>query len=221
VSESTFREIERFSGKNRGVMERISIIPNAVSLPKISPPSDRVKERRVDFGSPYLFSIISTDKPHKGIGDLLHVFEYVAQQLPDVRLIIVGRGTPSRDRVPDSLRERVELLGEIESDFLWRLYRCATFVVIPSIKEGFCLPLIEAHAVGVPVVARPIPAILEIATSDDFIADDMSRESFLSAILSALSSKNEGSQRLMDHASNFSVSRITEQTISVYKEAVR
>jgi glycosyltransferase involved in cell wall biosynthesis len=56
---------------------------------------------------------------------------------------------------------RVHLLGRLEDAQLARAYQSASLLVLPSLHEGFCLPVIEAMASGLPVVAARATALPE------------------------------------------------------------
>jgi glycosyltransferase involved in cell wall biosynthesis len=56
---------------------------------------------------------------------------------------------------------RAEFLGPVSQARLAALYRAATVFVCPSEHEGFCAPILEAMAAGVPVVARAAGAVPE------------------------------------------------------------
>lgn len=77
--------------------------------------------------------------------------------------------------------DRVHFLGQIPTEELAALYRSAAALVLPSVHEGFCLPVIEAMAHGLPVIAARSSALPETVgdagltfTPDD--ADDLARQ---------------------------------------------
>jgi glycosyltransferase involved in cell wall biosynthesis len=67
----------------------------------------------------------------------------------------------SHDAVDDS--SGILQLGYVSDDELWSLYRGARAVVVPSLDEGFGLPLIEAASLGTPLVVSDIPVFRWIA----------------------------------------------------------
>ncbi len=72
--------------------------------------------------------------------------------------------TRARTRPPPACRPgRVRVLGRVSDADLAVLLRRATALVVPSRAEGFGLPLLEAMAVGTPVVTSDAPALVEVA----------------------------------------------------------
>jgi glycosyltransferase involved in cell wall biosynthesis len=89
----------------------------------------------------------------KGVGLAIRALVHA----PDWRLVIAGAGDDA-PRLIDlarllGVRGRVELVGHVSREELWRLYSEAGAVVLPSLKEGASLVCAEALAVGAPVVA--------------------------------------------------------------------
>lgn len=58
--------------------------------------------------------------------------------------------------------DRVDMLGLVDAGHLAALRKNAVAVVVPSLKEGFGLPVLEAMTAGVPVVASDTPALREV-----------------------------------------------------------
>src|SRR6185503_14566805 len=79
------------------------------------------------------------------------------------RLVVAGRGTPPR--VADDLvaSGRVRFVGAVEDAELVRLTRGAAALLHPSRYEGFGMSVIEAMALGVPVLASRCAAVEEVA----------------------------------------------------------
>ena len=108
---------------------------------------------------------VSSTIPRKRIDVLLEVFSRFRGVDPDARLLRVG-GPLTREQ--QRLAERLNVIDAIvELPFLDRLqlaalYRRAAVVVLPSEREGFGLPVVEAMACGTPVIASDIPALREV-----------------------------------------------------------
>jgi glycosyltransferase involved in cell wall biosynthesis len=103
--------------------------------------------------------------PRKRLDTLLEVFCGVRETLGNVRLLRVGGLLTAQQRalartlgVDDAIVE----FPFLERPLLAALYRRASLVLLPSDREGFGLPLVEAMACGTPVVASAISALLEV-----------------------------------------------------------
>jgi glycosyltransferase involved in cell wall biosynthesis len=102
--------------------------------------------------------------PNKGHLDLLDAFAlFLDRCTSEARLLLVGSEDPRLARYAEAVRERsraldlearVEWLPDVGEAALKAAYLCADALVSLSAHEGFCVPLVEAMALGVPVVAR-------------------------------------------------------------------
>lgn len=69
------------------------------------------------------------------------------------------------------LQGSIHVLGFVSDKELSAIYRGATALVIPSLAEGFCLPVVEAMASSVPVIASDIPVFKEIVGDAGILVD--------------------------------------------------
>lgn len=102
----------------------------------------------------------------KGLDTLIQAFALVADDRPDLRLRIAGRGKDAV-RVAElaasaGVAHRVELLGAVTEAERQRLFREAAVLVMPSRFEGFGMVAAEAMAAGVPVVAAASGSLPEV-----------------------------------------------------------
>lgn len=190
VSEATKRALVQLSPS---VSERITVIPNAIPSYLEETHQSCLASKKVPAlmkDGPFFLAVLSNTKPHKGIEDLVRAYSEVACTANTPRLILAGYGA----RALNNDRQLVELikatpavvvLGEVKDDELRALYEAADSVIIPSLAEGFCLPALEAKSVGTRVVCRPIPAVIELVSSNDIIAQDDSCAALAEAIRTA------------------------------------
>jgi phosphatidylinositol alpha-mannosyltransferase len=101
------------------------------------------------------------DEARKGLPVLLAAFETLAATRPDLRLLIAGPGDPDEVRraLPADLADRVELLGLVSDVDKARMLASVDLYVAPNIGgESFGIVLLEAMAVGTPVLASDLDA---------------------------------------------------------------
>ncbi|WP_353815383.1 glycosyltransferase family 4 protein [Agromyces sp. SYSU T00266] len=155
VSESTAADLVDLLGVDP---DRIDVVPLAGGA--VAPRDATAGTERSDD----LVLAIGNRMPHKNFVALL---EAVALMPADRRPRVVVTGSHDDDPLAPEVRrlgldERVRLERWVASDELERLYAEAALLVFPTRFEGFGLPLIEAMARGVPVVASDLPVLREV-----------------------------------------------------------
>lgn len=124
----------------------------------------------VSAGERPYFLCIATIEPRKNHLLLLNVWRRMAEQLGDraPRLILIGRRGWENENVIDILERSVALRGhviehaDVDDRLLVQLMAGARAVLLPSFAEGYGMPVAEALASGVPVIASDIPALREV-----------------------------------------------------------
>ena len=128
-----------------------------------------VRERH-GLDGPYLMSV-GTLHPRKNLGLLVDAFGDMASSVdasPGLRLVLAGkRGwlwEPLLERIRDrGLRERVICTGYVDPQELSALLTGAVAMVMPSLYEGFGLPILEAMACNTPVICSNASSLPEVA----------------------------------------------------------
>jgi len=172
---------------------------------------------------------VSTLEPRKKLGNLLQAYESMSQPVRDrYPLILVGGAgwlseSLHRDIDRCSGQGWLRYLGFIPESDLPVLYSGARAFVYPSIYEGFGLPVLEAMASGVPVVASNRSSLPEITKGaarlvdpDDIDALRVSIEIVLSDEAWRSTAKLQG----LAVADGFSWDNCVDQTIRVYERIV-
>jgi glycosyltransferase involved in cell wall biosynthesis len=121
-------------------------------------------------GRPPAILFVGRITPHKRHDLLLRAFAlYRRHRAPDARLHLVGEpvspayGAAVRGLADELAPGAVTIEGGIAPVALWDRYRHADAFLSMSEHEGFCIPLLEAFAFAVPVIARPAGGIPEVA----------------------------------------------------------
>ncbi len=188
VSRHTQHGVQTLTGVADG---KIRFVPNAISPRKLAQSGEVAHPDQV---SPYLLAIFSNIKPHKGLSDLLVAYRAfreggcwrsAARQCPE--LLLAGYGVQDGAALVQA-DEGVRFVGALSDRELRDTVRGAQALIVPSLVEGFCLPAVEAQAVGTPVVCRPVPALLELVTERDTVAESFSVPSLTRALEASMKS---------------------------------
>ena len=140
--------------------ERVSVLPNpAPQLPPM-PSREELRNELGLAGNVVVFA--GRLGPQKALGVLLRALV----QLPDVALAVAGDG-PERASLESTARElaldgRVSFLGAVSREQVLRLFRAADASVLPSAWENFPHTVVEALAVGCPVIATAVGGVPEV-----------------------------------------------------------
>jgi len=169
-----FRRLDGKIAVSRPAMEFVrkyfpgyyNIIPNGVDLERFSPdvsPIDEFGDGKVNI----LF--VGRLEKRKGADYLLKAYRRVKQEIPNSRLIIVGPGTRLRKKyekqVMRSGLKDVVFVGYVGYDELPRYYKTADVFCSPATGwESFGIVLLEAMAMGKPIVASDIGGYTGIVT---------------------------------------------------------
>lgn len=117
---------------------------------------------------------------------------------------------------------RVVLTGPVTDPDLSILLKAAALVVLPSLYEGFCLPLVEAMACGTPTVCSNSSCLPEVSGGVLRYFDPLSVEEMSACIEQVLEDSNlraSLSSKGKERASSFSWLRCAEETLAVLKSA--
>jgi phosphatidylinositol alpha-mannosyltransferase len=139
------------------------IVPIAVHVARFE------RATPADLGSGRKLLFVGRLDARKGFPTVVAAFELVAENQPDLRLVVVGEG-PDRAAAgslrPD-LRQRVHMLGAVPNPDLPPIYSACDVYLGSSVGgESFGVVLVEAMAAGVPVVASDIPGYRDVVRDD-------------------------------------------------------
>jgi glycosyltransferase involved in cell wall biosynthesis len=173
VSEYSRQRIIDWSGVNP---EKVIAVGNGVD-PLYSPQGVRWQHPR-----PYLL-YVGNQRAHKNVELLIDAF---ARSLltSEYDLLLTGQFSESvaAKVATNKLGAQVHALGMVPEEQLPSLYRGASALALPSLYEGFGLPLVEAMACGTPVVASNVTAIPEVCGDAALLFDPYDLDGMVGAL---------------------------------------
>jgi len=138
--------------------------------------------RQKDLHERYILFVGSLE-PRKNLPVLLEAWQAIALQHPDVSLVVAGvPGAVFRPVALPHAVARLQWAGYVSEAELPGLYAGATAFVLPSLEEGFGLPVLEAMACGVPVIAADAGALPEVVGEAGILFDPASPAALAAAL---------------------------------------
>jgi glycosyltransferase involved in cell wall biosynthesis len=155
---------------------RVHVIGNGVSAALREPPDlDATFRIRTRLRLPERYVLaVGTVEPRKALDVLVDAMS--RPTAPDLPLVIAGSPGWGGVDLPDLARkrglppDRLIMLGRLTDGELTVVLHGAAVLAVPSLAEGFGLPLLEAMAAGIPVVHSDAPALVEVAAGTGAMA---------------------------------------------------
>lgn len=155
------RLVDRLAAPQR----KIHVIYNGVN-PSFRP-GDRSEARNRlgdEFPRGRILLAIGNARPHKNLSNLIQAFEIAAQSISsDWKLLLVADGADKLLQPTQFQRTRILTKSNISDDQLRLMYQAADAFIMPSLNEGFGMPIVEAMASGLPVLCSDIDVFREVA----------------------------------------------------------
>jgi phosphatidylinositol alpha-mannosyltransferase len=207
---------------------RMVVIPNGIEPEHFSPSA--LPYARYRDGRPTILFVGRYNDARKGFKYLTRAIALVCAQYPDVRLLVVGRGTPKRYlRFIEShgLERNVEFAGFASADELPRYYASADLFCSPATgRESFGLVVMEAMASGKAVVTTAIPGHQGILSNgvEGLLVAPESAQALAMALIRLLADRPLA--RAMGEAGratamNYSWTEVGKRVVTQYEQAGR
>jgi glycosyltransferase involved in cell wall biosynthesis len=207
--------------------DRLRVVPIGVDA-IFSPAPDPVGDAQAaallgptDPRAPELLHVGSTI-PRKRLDLVLRAFAMVRRRRAGARLVRVGGPlTPPQQDLARALgiASSIVELPHLDTRTLAAVYRRASAVILPSDREGFGLPVLEALASGRPVVASDIPALRESGGRAACFCEPGSAEAFAERAVVAIEHpdahrRDEG----LRHAGDRTWREYARRMVEIYRE---
>ena len=206
--------------------ERTTAVYNGVDVP-----DDLLTkiESRQRFNIPLdamVFGTVARLTPMKGIEFSIQAFAEILQHLPDAIYVLVGDGDKSREyqelTVSLGIKNSVKFLG-YQANVFDPLTAMDIFL-FPSLKEAMGISVVEALAVGLPVVSTNVGGLPEVITSDvgSLVQPSDSHAMAREAIAIATGNRDELAKNARLRAEEmFSVASMVSKTSAVYQKLLK
>ena len=182
---------------------------------------------RLGIERPYLLHH-GTIQPRKNLKRLIEAYHLMLADYADLDfdLVLAGQQGWASDEIVNAAtrsrdRGKVILAGVLGDSDLALLIKGARLAVVPSLYEGFSLPMVEAMACGVPTIASRTSCLPEISGNALAYFDPLSIEDMASCMHAVLCNSELSSslrQKGIDRARDFTWERCARETLNVLKE---
>ncbi len=215
--------------RSYGVTSRIEIVPNGIDLEPFRNP--RGRRTRVELGLPESAKVmvyVGRIAPEKNLAFLLRAFAVVNQELPETHLLLVGDG-PEVDNLRDQAQkagigDKVIFTGCVEYEDVPDYLGMADAFVTASVTEVHPLSVIEAMAVGLPILGIESPGVGDIVVDgvNGFLSGHDLAE--FSLKMFRLMSENDLRARLarkaLEDSEQYSILNTSKRILEFYEELV-
>jgi glycosyltransferase involved in cell wall biosynthesis len=193
--------------------------------------TDNSLQKKFGIEKHYILSV-GTLQPRKNYVRLIEAFSIFLkknkQKFGKIQLVIAGKkgwmyeeiaAAPVKFGIGDS----VKFIDFVDDMFLPSLYKNALCFALPSLYEGFGLPVAEAMMQGCPVVVSDVSSLPEIAGKAGIYVDPNSSESIAQGLLTAVRQRNlmQGKYRVtkgLEKIKEFTWEKAAKQTLEVLEE---
>ncbi len=205
--------------------DKFNVIPLGASEPKTT--SIEVISR-LGINCPY-FLFVGTLEPRKNLVSLLTAYSGLDEAIKNqAKLVIAGGKGWGKENITDALTNlgltnHVMLLGYVDETTLSTLYANALFLAMPSLYEGFGLPIVEAMAYGIPVLTANNSSMPEVAGAAGFFVDALdvgSIRSGLSQMITNVGLRSSLAANAKQNAAGFNWDDSAHKMIGMFEKAI-
>jgi len=218
--------------QKHGLKVKSEVVSNGIDLANFSPSSEYksfLRKFNLDKESKKILFVGRLMK-EKGLDILFQAYQLVNERIPNTRLILVGKGYLRKEleKLAEKLGvdDKVIFTGFISDELLKQAYSASDIFVLPSRAETQSLVLLEASAMGLPLVGAKITAIPELVKDgwNGYTFEPENHEDLAQKIIKILSNGklmekfSKNSLKLAEkHDLNKSVNRLEELYRSLLK----
>lgn len=210
--------------------DKIAVVSNAVGeeFEKNFFSEEKLEEVRKKYSLSRKFILyVGTLQPRKNLPKLLEAFSKIKEKIPGYKLVLVGnRNAHNFDKkieeeiFRNNLKAEVIFPGYVSQNDLPIVYRLASVFVLPSLYEGFGIPLLEAMSQKIPVLASDIAVHREIASEAASYFNSKSVDDFSEKLYNCIVNQNLREKQIQlgsERAKSFSWEKSAQKMLSIYQ----
>lgn len=206
ISNSSKQSLEEFGFKN------VSIVPIGISAKSLA-------ELPEKSNIPTLIAMSRLTKA-KRVDHAIRAFEKVKEKFSNAQLLVVGDG-PARKYLENMAGDGVHFFGRVSEEKKKELLKSAHVLLVPGLREGWCLVVTEANAMGTPSVGYNVPGLRDsIVDGKTGLLCEQNSEALAQTAISFLSNKNL-QKKLALNALKFSRTFTWEKSAEVFLERLK
>jgi glycosyltransferase involved in cell wall biosynthesis len=226
-SEDGRRDVADLLGVPLGRIDAVALGPGSEG--RATPTPEPQLRARYGLGDGALVLTVAANRANKNAAGLLEAMPELRRRVPDVTLVMAGPPGAAQPELEAQigrlgLGDAVRFTGHVDEADLEGLYRAAGCLVVPSLHEGFGLPVLEAMRRGAPVACSNASSLPEVAGDAAAYFDPRRPEELAGAVADVLLDR-ELAQRLVAagrrRAEAFSWRATAEGTFACFERAWR
>lgn len=206
--------------------DKLTIITPGVN--EVSRIPDATELHAAGVTQPY-FLFVGTLEPRKNLANLLAAYASLPAHVRAQAMLVIagGQGWGGVDLQATisrlDLGKHVRSLGYVDEPTLAALYANARFLAMPSLYEGFGLPLVEAMACGTPALTANNSSMPEVAGDAGLLVDAQDVESIANGLNQLIINdelRNKLAGNAKNNAARFNWDESARQLITVFEKAI-
>ena len=163
---------------------------------------------------------MGTLQPRKNVIKLVQAFRLLKESGYKGKLVLAGKvGWLAEDTLeviknsPDF--KDIRLTGYVSASARQALYHYADVYCLPSLYEGFGVPVLEAMASGCPVIASDNSSLPEVVGKAGLLFNPADPADIMRAILEIKAGRDKYIKRGLKHVKNFSWDKCAKETLNI------
>jgi glycosyltransferase involved in cell wall biosynthesis len=208
--------------------DRIDVVPLAGRPAEAAPAAEADVRERLGLGTGPVVLAVSSKRTHKNLLRLVRAMKRVRERCPGAVLVIPGNPTPHEAELRAAaeqagLADAVRLPPYADAAELEALYALCSVAAVPSLVEGFGLPVLEAMQRGTPVACARISSLPEVAGDAARYFDPYDEDDISAALIDVIGDpilRARLAEAGRAQAAQFTWRRTAELTVATWERAV-